>query len=262
MKTVTKTAGAAPLLDAYLQVFPLDKWQQFRRNDQDGYQQVKASLIADQRGLCAFCEIDLAQFQGVGLDDFQVEHFFPKSPHQPPPNRSLDWFNLLGACLGGYEGNVGDRERFTSPDLCCGQHKGDANLGGKILDPLKDVPTFPPLFAFDEAGNMRVDPDCPSALEALAQATIDALRLSPAPDKSVPFPRLPKFRKKVVQTLGRQVSELLNSNGNNLEQALSDLAGMYFPANSDVPWPAFFSCIRWYLGDAAEARLRGIGYKG
>jgi hypothetical protein len=81
MKKVSKTTTTPDLLGDYFQNNPFDSWQQFYANNGGpAYKQLKNTLIGDQRGLCAYCEIDLAQYAGDGLDDFRVEPFHPKSP--------------------------------------------------------------------------------------------------------------------------------------------------------------------------------------
>jgi uncharacterized protein (TIGR02646 family) len=113
MKRVNKSAVVPPLLDAYVQANPNDEWEQLKGNDRYANAQVKATLIHDQRGLCAYCEIDLAQYKGKGLDDFGVEHFHPKKrPPNPPPNHGLDWQNMLGVCSGGSSRDVNARLNF------------------------------------------------------------------------------------------------------------------------------------------------------
>lgn len=261
MKKVNKTTTTPDLLGDYFQNNLLDSWQQFcANNGGPGYKQLKDTLNGDQRGLCAYCEIDLAQYAGVGLDDFRVEHFHPKSPHQPPPNHGLDWQNMLGVCSGGNVRGIGDAARFTQPDYCCDVPKGDNNWVGVILSPLHDVPAFPPLFTFQEDGRMFVGSQCPKHLQEKAQATIANLRLSPAPDKKRPDPRLIRFREKTIATLRQQIADRMQTNGGDVEEALAYFAEVYFSDTTDVPWPAFFSCIRWYLDAAAEARLSAIQY--
>lgn len=150
MKKVNKS-GVPERLGNYLEANPNDTWEQLRGNARDVYDAIKAQLRVDQRGLCAYCEIDLADGHGVGLDDFRVEHFHPKSPHTPPPNRSLGWSNLLGVCTGGNAKGICLPSRFSSPDHSCDVPKGDLDWTALILNPLTDIPSFPMLFRFDES---------------------------------------------------------------------------------------------------------------
>jgi hypothetical protein len=86
-------------------------------------------------------------------------------------------------------------------------------------------------------------------------------RLSPQPSKDIPTPRLIRCRKTVTEKLRTQMGELLRQ-GLDEAQAASRLAEAHFSANHDSPSPAFFNCIRWYLGPAAESRLQAIDYQG
>jgi hypothetical protein len=74
--------------------------------------------------------------------------------------------------------------------------------------------------------------------------------------------RLLKFRKKAIAVLRQQIEGQLQINGGDVAQALAYFAEMYFPDNVNMHWPAFFSCIRWYLGEPAENRLKLIQYNG
>jgi uncharacterized protein (TIGR02646 family) len=263
MKKVLKRNGAPPLLDAYLRANPSNDWEQFTGNDRDGASEVRGALQRDQRGLCAYCEIDLAPGHGRGLDDFRVEHFHPKKPHQPPPNHALHWQNLLAVCTGGNARDVAARERFTSPDHSCDVPKENHNWVGQILDPLTDIPAFPPLFAYVEStGAMTVDQsNCPEHLVAKAEASIEKLRLSPSRTEVGADSRLLRFRKAVIDALREELGAHLAS-GLSLPEAAEQVAEVHFPSSPDSTWSAFFSCIRWYLGPAAERRLTAIGYQG
>ena len=99
MKKIKKSHIPPSNLSEYVRNNPNDEWSQFKGNDRDGGAQVKSSITSDQKGLCAYCEIDLAPGKNVGLDDFRVDHFHPKRPHAPPPNHSLEWDNMLGAVV-------------------------------------------------------------------------------------------------------------------------------------------------------------------
>jgi uncharacterized protein (TIGR02646 family) len=260
MKKIKKSPTIPAALDEYSQANPNDTWQQFKKNCPDGSPEIKAALSADQGGLCAYCEIDLAEYE-KGHADFRADHFIPKTPHNPPPNHGLDWQNLRGVCSGGNSRYIGDPARFTQPDYCCDEPKGNNNWTGFILDPLHDIPAFPPLFEFSEDGNMEVSKACPTHLQKQAQASINLLRLSPTPDKDRPDPRLIRFRKAAITKLRQQIQAEVDG-GMDFEAALAWFAEVNFPDSAAVTWPAFFSCIRWYLGDVAEQRLRAINYQG
>lgn len=235
-------------------------WEQFKGNNPGAHPEIKATLIRDQRGLCAYCEIDLAQYGGQGLDDFRVEHFHPKKrPPHPPPNHDLNWQNLLGVCSGGNVRDIGDPGPFTKNDYSCDEPKGHKNLTGVILNPLTDIPSWPPIFAFTEDGGMKVSLLCPPHLQKQVQASLTELRLTDNVALKPRALRLDTLRKGVIDWLRDQLL-IRQAQGKTLEEVSAELAEEMFPSDPEQPWPAFFSCIRWYLGPAAEARLQAVGY--
>lgn len=263
MKKINK--GAEPsLLQSYSDNNPDDNWKSdFKPNNRDGYEAVKRTLMADQRIICAYCEIDLKQGHGIGVDDFRVEHFYPENPHNPPPNHALDWQNMLGCCNGGNQRGVTDsKTRFTSPDHSCDVPKGNHIWVNDILNPLRDVPSFPRLFEFEEQGMdgegysvIMVDNTlCPPDLQDKAQQTIDKLNLNAR--------RLKRFRFAAIEALREQLLDLEIEDRMSEDEALELLAQTYFSAEIDEPWPAFFTTIRWYLADVAESRLSHIRFDG
>lgn len=260
MKKTIKCTQEPKFLAQYRQEHPTDNWKKdFKPNCPDGYKQIKKQIIEDQKGLCAYCEIDLKLGYGVGIDDFRVEHFYPESPHNPPPNYALDWDNMLGCCTGGNAKGVTDSsERFTSPDHSCDVPKASKNLTGIILNPLTDIPAFPGLFKFIEqginAGMMEVDPVlCPKSLFQPAKRSLTELNLNAK--------RIKRFRSAVIDKLREEI-EFNLSIGMTEEEALRELAELHFPDQPILYWPAFFSTIRWYLADMAEERLKHIAYNG
>ncbi|MBQ2975400.1 MAG: TIGR02646 family protein, partial [Phascolarctobacterium sp.] len=103
MKRVYKREQEPELLKSYRTRYPDAKWDKFRRRFTRGYRQVKQAIIEDQRGLCAYCEISIKMKEDyTEVDDFRVEHFYPKGATQDGGhNYHLDWRNLLGVCHGG-----------------------------------------------------------------------------------------------------------------------------------------------------------------
>lgn len=271
MKKVNKNPQIPELLKEYVRQYPFNEWESFQAQ-KDEYKELKKQLRKDQRNLCCYCENDLyVHPKSCGLEDFRVEHFYPKSPHSPPPNYGLAWNNMLGCCTGGASRYVADPniasedapKRFTAPDLSCDAPKSNKNLTGIILDPQRDIPAFPPLFCYDTVtGKMAVDSkQCPTHLRQKAQKSIEELCLSPIPTKKNANPRLIKFRKALFIELEREMM-VLQENGLNFEDALEMLAAISFSDDCTKPWPAFFSAIRFFLGEAAERRLKKIHYNG
>ncbi|WP_431019096.1 retron system putative HNH endonuclease [Burkholderia cepacia] len=253
MKRVRKATDTPNLLGIFFENRPNADWDAFKKKA-TRYNETAAQIRSDQRGICAYCEIDLLKSNSLGkVPDFRIEHFHPKSPHTPPPNWALEWTNMLGTCHGGSQTMVADPARYTAPDLCCDVPKGNNDWTADILNPLTDVPAFPRLFKYLEGdGSIDVDSDlCPVAVAGKADETIKRLNLN--------APRLTRMRQAVIGALRDQIAALLDV-GETVEDASRQVAYAMFPANPDQEWQPFFTCIRWYLGAAAEDQLTEIGY--
>ena len=258
MKRVYKSKEEPELLRQYRLHNPEETWEHFRRRCRRGYKQVREAILRDQHGLCAYCEvgIKLAEEEGE-VDDFRVEHFYPKNATQEHGhNYHLDWRNLLGVCHGGSQPYVPDPEwRYSSQkrDRSCDVPKGGREITKYILNPLK-IPGKIRLFRYAEhSGRMYVDEDtCPKDLQGKARSTISELNLN--------APRLMRMRREVIHTLEDQISDEL-SKGRELDEVLEMLATICLvPDYNGVTLP-FFSVIRWYLGEAAEEVIRSSGAK-
>ncbi len=73
-------------------------------------------------------------------------------------------------------------------------------------------------------------------------------------------PRLKRLRKAVIEVLQEQVAELTGQ-GVPVEEAMDQLARELLTPNSDNNYLAFFTTMRWFLGEAAENLLREREYK-
>ena len=155
MKRVSKSSAPHVLTD-YKATHPTADWDRYR-NSSRRYKAVKEALFSDQKGLCAYCEIDMKRRGAPGtLDDMRVEHFHPKSDTSGAHNWALDWNNLVAVCHGGSERNVVDGGvRFSAPDLSCDAVKGDENWDGVILNPLQ-LPASPLCLSFSDRAGMRL----------------------------------------------------------------------------------------------------------
>lgn len=260
MKKILK--GDEPdLLARYKHNNPNNTWDQFR-NSNARKNAVKFDVRNHQGGLCAYCEIDLKLTEPANIerDDFRIEHFHPKNPeidNTTDHNWHLDWNNLIGCCHGGSERNVTDAaNRFTSPESSCDVPKGNNNWDDEILNPLY-LPAFPALFSFGRSdGSIYVNAiNCQTAnMDSIkAQQSINLLRLDSG--------RLNRFRKKVLDNVNVQLRNRV-ADGMSLEDARAELAHRLLRKNDEGCWPAFFTAIRSYLGDAAEQQLVSIQYKG
>lgn len=94
---------------------------------------------------------------------------------------------------------------------------------------------------------------CPSDLVDRVNQTIVELRLNAS--------RLRTFRSVVIDSLREKISEYLDQ-GIDKEEAITKVAEGMLRLNDDRQWPKFFTCIRWYLGPAAEMQLQSIHYQG
>lgn len=254
MKRVLKGAEP-PRLAAYRQQTPTGTWEQCK-NNQNRKNEIHGRIKADQGNLCAYCEIDLRN-GATATSDFRVEHFHPKSDQSTGHNWHIDWRNLLGCCHGGSQSHVVDAaNRFTSPDHSCDVSKSRDLLDHVILNPL-NIPATPALFQFARAnGEISVNQTaCQSANVPLAkaQATINYLQLDAN--------RLRRLRKAVLDSLNHLLANRV-ANGQTAAQARRAIARAILRKDNNGHWPAFFSSIRSYLGQAAEDQLASIGYQG
>jgi len=260
MKKVIKTAEPTGLRD-YRQQNPSNTWDEFKRNNNDTVpkKQVQRQLKDDQSGLCAYCEIDFIDKDHIGVADFRVEHFHPKCDNLTSHNWGLDWNNLFGCCHGGSQKNVAQSQypnRFTTGDHSCDVPKRNRKLDDIILNPLT-VPAFPPLFKVARADGKitvhRVNCQSANVSHSKALKTIKELNLDSQ--------RLNGFRKVMLDDLNLKIQQM-SLNGQELSDIRQNLAQMMLSKNSDGRWPPFFTSIRSYLGNEAEAHLQQIQYNG
>ena len=227
----------------YLMLVSEDKW------DTDEARELRKRLDEWSKG----CE--LAEFED-NVDDFRVEHFFPKVATQlEKHNYHLDWHNLLGVCHGGSQPYVSDPEwRYSSRknDRSCDVPKGGKPISERILNPLK-IPASVRLFRYQEhTGKMIVDESsCPKKLQAKARNTIRELNLN--------APRLQRMRLALIRILEDEINSAL-AGGAVLEEFLPLLAESILLPDEDGNYQPFFSVARWYLGEFAEDILRENNY--
>lgn len=224
----------------------LGSWNNFKGVYRDEYMALQRKLYEDQRGICAYCEINLILSPAAGSPDFRIEHYHPQSDESA--NWRYNWDNLFATCGGGnVKPIVGHEDRFTAPDLSC-----DAIKGRRIIDDIAFSPTSAELsgdiFAFNEEGQMKIADECPDHLVEKAQKTIEVLNLSRTFGKS---DRLDRLRSGVVDGMRSKVAADL-AQGIDIDVSLGELADIFFANHMRDDWPAFVSLIQWYLGSAAE----------
>ena len=257
MKRVQKTPEEPALLSRYKLRHPHDIWENFHHRSRDGYRQIKRQILHDQHGLCAYCEINIKLTDEEDrVDDFRVEHFHPKTgTEKEERNYHLEWKNMLGVCHGGSQPLVAEaRYRFSKvkEDRSCDVPKGGKSINKEILNPLQ-IPARERIFSFDSfSGAMQVDEaGCPEMLRKKAENTIVELNLN--------APRLKRLRRAVIEVLQDQVTELAGQ-GIPVEDVMEQLARELLVPNSEDYYPAFFTTIRWFLGEAAEHVLQERNY--
>jgi len=255
MKNIIKGSEPGKLI-SYRENNPQGTWDNCKKN-KNRRKEIQQRLLDDQGGLCAYCEIDLKAGFDTEAADFRVEHFHPKSDTSSSHNWHLDWRNLLACCHGGSMPDIVDAlNRFSSPDHSCDVPKDNENWDNIILNPLQ-ITSFPPLFSFSRhTGSIHVHYEHCSAANIshiIAQKTIDKLRLD--------ADRLKRLRKSILNKINDELRGMV-SRGIDLQIAKETLAEAYLYKNNDGHWPAFFSTIRDYLGDAAEKQLNVIHYAG
>ena len=94
---------------------------------------VQHRLFEDQKGLCAYCEIDLTFTHhhaggNAPKGDLRIEHFHPKS--DLTRDWAFDWNNMLGVCTGGDEKKLNDQARVAAGKT---DHHCDSRKREKIL---------------------------------------------------------------------------------------------------------------------------------
>lgn len=285
MKLGQKLAEPATLT-VYRQEQMEATWDNLRNDPfyggQQAYLDIKQTLIKGQRGLCAYCEIRIAdalttEAVHARRHEQRVEHFHPKEDRNGPVNWALHWSNLWGVCLGGSQappqGTPIDPNRYMPPlpdNLSCDAFKDHqikigklpANPEGWLLAP-NEVVAFPLLLQYAPDGTPEPHPtNCVLLLlpnnrysdtATLVAKTIEHLNLG--------CPRLNRSRsiaKARLEKLIQQARE--RTPGANSQVVLLGLARRLFSQHNDSLWPEFFSLIRWRLGDPAEIHLRSIRY--
>ncbi len=263
-------------------------WRQFGKNDRKAYEEAIERIKDDQRGLCAYCEIDIRKPK-EGSDDFQVEHFQPQCSNT---EKQLDWHNLLGICCGGSQPAVEGRyidvkgihnKKERSRERHCGCAKDNKNPEEiKILNPL-EIPAYPCLFKIKfgnlpspnngksittedvREGNfpsdeirLLVDVEDQKLRSLVSYETLERAQNS-INEFNLNCRFLSRFRYAAVKLYLKKFEILLKKYGDD-EEAMKELMREVYDNEGD--WPTFFTTIRAVFGIAAEERLEEINYDG
>lgn len=250
---------------------PDSTWEQMKgdphNNGRAAYDKCRAQLIADQGGICAYCEIDIRANNPLQC---RVEHFHPKSDISCAYNWALAWENLLAVCAGGSHKHS-SRPYACEPlaeNLSCDAHKDRMIQQGRlpeqcegwIFNPV-ELCVLPNLFSIEKStGKLLISTTGCAAMEpwpgnrhadlqTLAQHTIDMLNLN--------CNRLCDARLVVIRDIERNKKKQRDAM-HSPQCGLNNLAARYLLQH----WRGFFTTFRLCLGTAAESHLQSIGYQG
>ncbi|WP_058555484.1 retron system putative HNH endonuclease [Thiohalocapsa sp. ML1] len=260
MKPVRSLGAVPPGLRRFLDAHPATtEWETFRRDfvdyqDAEGrtaHRKLLDALAAMQRGLCAYCEIDLADA------DRQVEHFLPKSLR---PDLTYDCANLLAACCGGKNPHsADDRRRALRPSrrsMSCGQYKDGPGANCVPTPKPTDLPPSPTLFTVYREGLLK------PVAAACEQVGIDRTQLAATVDACLNLncDRLKLARQAVWEKLEEDVADEIARLPDPVDDAayarvMERCAEIYLLPEHDGKLPPFFTTRRAFFGSIGEPVL-------
>ena len=261
MKKIKKSPSPNALT-LFSQKYPRDDWDDFRDSNQSNdYQVIKTLIFSEQGGLCAFCESEVNDTHTQ-----RVEHFHPKSDKtNPNHNWALDWWNVIGVCLGG-SGFDTDKTIHPLPaNLSCDAYKDHliikkklhVNCEGYLFNPL-NLPANACLFDLDKrTGELKPKGNYDdvvlelknnyNTISELVEKTIEHLNLN--------CDRLNQQRLAVLKQYNQEVAKARKSGDKTV---FTTLANRWFQQK----WLPFFTTRRILLGHHAENYLSSYGYNG
>ncbi len=251
MKRVLKSTEQ-PKLEEYKKRYSSQfrKWEDLKKNAKT-HGAVCKTLVTDQKGLCAYCEIALHE------KNRSVEHFIPCNQSTKEKNHDLDWSNMLAVCLspGGLMEVDSEQAKRFKHSPCCGRKKNNFVPDERFLNPLhlptarlfrfssKDGEIFPDEIACNQAG---------IPIENVNYTINEILALN--------VPRLKDQRLAVITQLDEDINEL-DDGSVDLVNIYRKIAEIYF-GDGQGNWPRFFTTMRWVLKEGAEQHLQSINYEG
>ncbi|MEB3309827.1 MAG: retron system putative HNH endonuclease [Snowella sp.] len=254
MKKVLKSPKQPDELDLYKKRFSHQskKWKDVKKS-RETYDAIWNTLLSDQKGLCAYCEMALSS------TNRSVEHFIPRSYKNltQEKNYELDWNNLLAVCLtpGGLMEVDSAQAKLFKNSPCCGKKKDDFVPDERFLNPLH-LPTAR-LFRFSsEDGEIFPDETACNQvgipIENVDYTINEILALN--------VPRLKDQRLAVITQLDEDINEF-DDGSVDLVNIYRKIAEIYF-GDGTQNWPRFFTTMRWMLKEGAEQYLQSIDYRG
>lgn len=248
-------------LEIYFTNNPTKTWLDFKKS-KNRYEDIIDKLKKEQGGVCCYCENNFHQELTI-IGDFRVEHFHPKSDtSNPTKNWNLIWSNLLGCCTGGNQ-NIENpdflKERYilNHEDRHCDVLKDNNNWDDEILNPLSEIPAFPPIFKVSSIGEMSVlEENCNNANVDIRKAKncLDEKKLN------LNSPILKKWRKSVIDNLRNKMID--TDDIELIMEYTEDLLSTYLLKNTHGNYSPFFTTIRSYFEEDAEDFLRLHDYDG
>lgn len=265
LKKINKTSPTNALV-CFADSNPRSDWDNDFRNHDSGksYKAVREIMIADQGGLCGYCETSIKHLYE---HQQRVEHYHNKSDtSDTSKNWALDWNNVFAVCVGGSYQSIEEKEQYSLPkNLSCDAHKDHLVKKKKLpeacegffLNPLRIIGT-PCLFDFDRSnGKLTANPEaCQrlaeidnqyASLEELVEKTIEILNLN--------CDRVCTDRLLVLKSYNQAIASARKLND---KQVFSKLTERWFQHK----WPSFFTTRRILLGRHAETYLEKIAYNG
>lgn len=273
MKTIAKSQPPNELT-AFAAQFPDAAWDPDFRDYAvppnvagHDYKTIKRRLVADQGGLCAYCERPIGN---LGPNLQRVEHYHPKSDISVSGiNWGLCWTNVIAVCTGGEND---DRQVYPLPkNLSCDAHKNHwigklnptpaamlALLAG-LQNPLTLIP-LPCPFGFDRlTGKLTVDTATCNAIDAVlgfvAGVTFTSIDATINTALNLNCDRLCTDRLQVLIQYNQEVEKARKLRDRNYSQKI---AAKWFGSK----WPSYFTTRRILLGQVAETHLQTLAYQG
>ena len=131
---IQKEGLSDDLKQKIIEIRKSDAWKRIKEGDTEAIRQVfdnefpkndvKAVLIHEQRGLCAYC------MKRIRMDSHsRVEHLVPLSADK---EKAIDYNNMLGVCDGG-EKIAGQQQHI----LCCDAHKKETEISTSPLNKMQ-----------------------------------------------------------------------------------------------------------------------------
>lgn len=230
------------------------RWNNLRNDHRDVYDDLSAQLIGRQKGLCAFCEIDLKTESGIVARE--IEHWRPKRTN---PNLTFDVGNLRAACRGGSDRHPASEQYRCGdpqpgPNQSCGSFKGDKDPD---LISIEKRPYTPDNFPFSHSVFGVDDDGLIYPLQRHADDNLDNKRLQATIDfLNLNSTRLKRKRAEIKAMINSEIESLLpnDSTESDFESAMDSLAAQYSDLFTEE-LPIFVTTIRSYFGDVLEKIL-------